>query len=377
MRIKHLAIAAATALLMALGLPLTALAANVVVTSPNTQGWGVADSAAGGAVNYINDSTAPAGNGALQLTTTSDPSSKIQYMHAANTLLSSVTALSYYTKQNSASFAQGDPSYQLPVLLNGNSGFTTLVYEPYWNGTVTPGAWQNWDVSGGLFWSSHTITCSNGTVVGNAGGPATYTLAAIKTLCPNAVVTGYGLGVGSSNPSYNVESDQFNFNGTIYNFEPLTQPPTTRADCMNNGWQSYNNPPFANQGQCISYVNAHSHRANGGIMYDAFGLQRYASFNVDTASDSGYFNYADANNGWYTVDVSTVKIVGNQAWFAGRVTHASDPSWVGQWLFAKVEHNPDRIWGDFTSEAAAKAGVAAMTNPPSGPFNTQGHININ
>ncbi len=197
----------------------------IVVTPTNQQGWSTADTRPGGTVTFVVDPTAPSGRGALQLTTDPTTTAKAQYLHAANTPHSAVTELSYYTKQNSALFPEGDPSYQLIVYLNGTSGFTTFVFEPYQNplqGPVITGVWQQWDVDAGLFWSTRTVTCSNGTIVGTPGGPATYTLAAIKAACPDAIVIGFGVNIGSNNPLYNVETDLFNFNGTVYDFEPFS-----------------------------------------------------------------------------------------------------------------------------------------------------------
>lgn len=260
----------------------SALAATTVVVTPsNTQGWSTADTTTGGAVNYINDATSPFPTGALQLTTDSTTSAKAQYMKylTTGTPLSDVTTLGYQTKQVSASFDQGDPSYQLPVYLNGGtSGFTTLVYEPYQNGTVTNGDWQSWNVAGGQFWSSRSVTCSNGSVVAGGGGAPFYTLSDIQTMCPQAVVIGYGVNVGSNNPSYNVETDGFIFNDTTYDFElvaptatpsptvspsitpspsPVIGPPTNKDECKDNGWRTFNNPTFRNQGECVSYTNHH------------------------------------------------------------------------------------------------------------------------
>ena len=196
----------------------------VIVRPDHPQGWSTADTRPGGTVTFVADSTAPAGRGALALTTDATTAAKAQYLHAASTPLANVTELSYYTKQNSASFAGGDASYQLVTFLNGGtSGFTTLVFEPYQNplqGPVLPSIWQKWDVDAGLFWSTRAVTCSNGTVAGTPGGPASYTLAQINSLCPSAVVAGFGVNIGSNNPSYNVETDLFNFNGTVYDFEP-------------------------------------------------------------------------------------------------------------------------------------------------------------
>ena len=266
---KAMAALAITGLAAAIALPIATHAASssVIVTPTNTQGWSTADTRPGGAVNFVNDSTAP-GNpnlGALQLTTDATTAAKAQYMHAANTALSSVSELSYYTKQNSASFPGGDASYQLVVCLNGAPtatdcpGFTTLVYEPYQGGqgAVVPGTWQQWNIgTTGLFWSSKSVTCSNGPVTGSAGGPSIYTISDIQALCPSAVVAGFGVNVGTYNPSYDVETDLVDFNGTTYNFEPY-QVATDKDACKNGGWMTQtdvNGNSFKNQGACVSYV---------------------------------------------------------------------------------------------------------------------------
>jgi hypothetical protein len=243
---------------------MTAFAATTVVVTPtNTQGWSTADTRPGGTVNFVADASAPGGSGALQLTTDATTAAKAQFLHAANTALADVNELSYYTKQNSALFAGGAPSYQVVVFLTGTAGFSTLVFEPYQNpaqGPVVPTVWQQWDVDAGLFWSTRTVVCPNGTVAGTPGGPATYTLSAIQTLCPNAVVTGFGVNIGTFNPGYDVETDLVNFDGTTYDFE-LTNEPENRDECKNGGWQNLTDgagQPFSNQGQCVSYANHNS-----------------------------------------------------------------------------------------------------------------------
>jgi hypothetical protein len=246
--------------MLALSLP-AAAATTVVVTPTNTQGWSTADTRPGGAVNFVVDATAPSGVGALQLITDATTTAKAQYMHAANTPLSSVTELGYYTKQNSASFVDGDPSYQLVLCLDGVTGttcngFTTMVYEPYENGAVIPGAWQHWDVDAGQFWSSRSYSNGSCTVVAGAGGAPFYTLAGLKADCPDAVAIGFGVNIGSNNPSYDVETDLVDFNGTTYDFEPY-QVATDKDQCKNGGWQSVrtlDGRMFKNQGDCVSYV---------------------------------------------------------------------------------------------------------------------------
>jgi hypothetical protein len=259
MKVRQLVTGAAAAALM-IGVaivPMVAAATTIVVTPSNQQGWTTDDTRPGGAVNFVVDASAPAGSGALQLTTNATITAKAQYLHGANTPLADVAELSYYTKQNSALFPAGDPSYQVIAFLTGTSGFTTLVFEPYQNplqGLVVNNVWQQWDVDAGLFWSTRTVTCSNGTVVGTPGGPATYTLAQISSTCPNAVVIGFGVNIGTNNPGYDVETDLLNFNGTVYDFEP-TLSPTDKNSCKDGGWQTFNTPSFNSQGDCIKYVN--------------------------------------------------------------------------------------------------------------------------
>jgi len=215
----------------------------VVVTPENMQGWScvppTADTRFGGHATFVVDPTAPSGRGALELTTDVNPASKVQCAHSTQTALVNITELSYWTKQivPPTAPAIGDPAYQLATCLTGasatgcnlqsgsttKSSFTTLVFEPYQNplqGPVLPNVWQKWDVDAGLFWSTRTVVCSNGTVVGTPGGPATYTLSALKEMCPEALVFQFLVNVGTNNPLYQVRTDLFNFNGTVYDFEP-------------------------------------------------------------------------------------------------------------------------------------------------------------
>ncbi len=274
----------AFALLATLGLvfvlplaPVFSAGPTIVVTPSNQQGWSTADTRPGGDVNFVLDASAPAGNGALQLTTDATTTAKAQYLHESNTPLANVTELSYYTRQVSAPFAGADPSYQLPVCLGGFTspqtptnptgctGFTTFVFEPYQNnglGTpapvIVPNIWQQWDVDAGQFWSSRTAsgggTCN---VFAGFGGAPFYSLATLQTMCPNAVVVGFGVNIGSNNPSYDVYTDLVNFNGTTYDFEPYLVA-TNKDQCKNGGWvnaKRADGSSFKNQGDCIQYTN--------------------------------------------------------------------------------------------------------------------------
>ncbi len=192
------------------------------VVNSTSGSWSTADTRPGGAVSLATDSSAPSGAGALRLTTNTTNTAKAQFLTSAGVKLSAVTDASYQTKQNSPTPSQGDASYQIAVDLNndGNPATTiNLVYEPYYNGAVTTGTWQSWNVLAGKFWPSQNVPSLSG-----AGGGAyatNFTIGDVLAAYPNARVTGFGVNVGSYNPSYNVEVDNLGFNGTTYDFEPV------------------------------------------------------------------------------------------------------------------------------------------------------------
>lgn len=270
MKIKQLSIGALVGVLslVVVAQPVMAATTTVVVTPTDTQGWSTADTRTNGDVDFVADADTLFGEGALSLKTgdgTPSPSQdKAQYMHAANTPLSSVTDLSYATKQVTASFVDGLPSYQLVIDADGtvgdNVGFTTLVYEPYQQSgaTVTPNTWQSWDVDAGSFWSSRNVASenANGGLIAGGGGAPFYSLADVKAKYPNAVVVGFGVNVGSNNPNWDTRADGVVFNDKTYDFElvaPQPVKPTTKEQCKNNGWQNFQTE-YKNQGQCVAAV---------------------------------------------------------------------------------------------------------------------------
>jgi hypothetical protein len=230
----------------------------LVVTPVNTRGWTTADTRPGGSVSFVVDAGAPAGGAALQLTTDATTAAKAQFLHPALTPLGQVEDLSYYTRQV-AGPVHASAAYQLVTCLGGVDndggciGFTTLVYEPYQNGTVTPNVWEQWDADAGVWWSSRSVTVGTCAVVAGAGGAPFYTLATLTPLCPDAVVLGFGVNVGTLNPSYTIEVDLVQFNDTIYDFE-IYSTPASADECKKGGWSTFNPPtgPYKNQGQCVS-----------------------------------------------------------------------------------------------------------------------------
>lgn len=211
------------------------------------------------------------GTGALQLATNDTNGAKVQLLttNHAGTRLDDIGELSYWTFRSQGP-PEADASYQLEVDVNGAAvgGFTTLVYEPYWNGTVGAG-WQHWSsVEDGNWWSSRQINTDGTTgtagtqwLLAGAGGPPFTTPAAVVAEFPAAVVLRVGVNVGSYNPDYLVAADGLTIAGTTYDFEPGS---FTKDACKSGGWETnFSSGQFENQGDCVSYF------ASGGKTHPA------------------------------------------------------------------------------------------------------------
>jgi hypothetical protein len=180
--------------------------------------WYRTDTRTGGGVNLTTDFGGPTGfgNGALALTTNDKGTAKAQLFNTAvnGTMLSDISTLSYNTYHDGSmlGFEKGDPALQLVVDYNGGSfgdgGFTTLTFEPYLNGEVTPDVWQPWEADEGQWYTSRQITCDAYSLEPSSGDPAKMdTLAEIGAGCPNAIVAALGVNIGTSNESYIVATD--------------------------------------------------------------------------------------------------------------------------------------------------------------------------
>ena len=243
-----------------------AAAATVIVTQ-NSSGW-FEETAAGGDVEFTEAYNAPPGlgDGAVELTTTSDTASRAGLFTNAHagTPLATVTTLGYWTYQAQGNTAPvADPSYQLQIDANGLAtagGFTTLVYEPYWNGTqgpIVPATWQHWDVDAGLFWSSRYRHPSAGWSPAPAARRSTRSRT-VKATCPNAVVVGIGVNIGTFNPSYTVATDGDRASTTRRTTSRSAAGRARRTIARTAAGMTFNDPAFKNQGDCVSYANANS-----------------------------------------------------------------------------------------------------------------------
>jgi hypothetical protein len=188
--------------------------------------WYREDTRTGGSTTLTKEFGGPTGlgDGSLKLTTDNTDAAKAQaitYHRVRDTVLLTVTNLSYWTYQSLANGAIADsgPSFQLRVDIDGNlsttGDVTNLVYEPYWNDTegpapqqpLAPDTWQFWNATNGQWWSTKRIECGLFVVEPGAGGPPFTTPSAVGTNCIGSRVIAIGANVGTFNRNYIVGVD--------------------------------------------------------------------------------------------------------------------------------------------------------------------------
>ncbi len=192
-----------------------ASALSTTVTAAAPQGWASQD----GHPEFVAGPTGATGNGSLKLSTVSE--AKQNFYHAANNIaLQDVNGLGYKLNVTSGVPA----SYQLSLVgVTGTKGWTTLVWEPVYNGGVngpTAGFVTKSNLENGIWWSSNAID----------GAPNRDTFVSLSTIIaanPNAKVVAYGVNVGSGTPNATSYVDDVTFMGDVSNFEAT--PPNAPA----------------------------------------------------------------------------------------------------------------------------------------------------
>jgi hypothetical protein len=270
--------------------------AATLITPSNMQGWGFMQETATGSGSIV---SGPGGAGSLGAGSANllvDSTGGVIIGKAAylGTELSDITKLTYSTFRTS-----GGPALAVALQLNFDSDLTDtntswqgrLVYEPYHTQTVNTGVWQSWDTlndaagsgTGNWWFSNGTHATTSGCSMAT---PCTW--AEVKTAFPNggihntlgAVILKAG-GGWSGGFDGNVDNLTVGVLGTdtTYDFDPnpVTPPgPTNKDQCKKDGWKTFTNPTFKNQGQCVSWVN---HNQTSPVTTKTF-----------TASNSSYYN---------------------------------------------------------------------------------------
>lgn len=193
---------------------------NSVVVSPDTMnGWstntGISDTnttQSGGSVAFVATPNAPLSTGALQVETNASVDARVRVAKDVNVKLSQVDSISYDAKVTAAAEDYADASFRLG-LDNNNDGVVdmTVVYEPYYNGTVQQNVWQTWNVKEGKFWGSWN---------GGGGYDSNVTINNIPGTNADTTIRKISVGLGNYNASWRVLVDNVRFDTTVYDFEP-------------------------------------------------------------------------------------------------------------------------------------------------------------
>jgi hypothetical protein len=234
-----------------------ASAATVSVNESNLGvDWFVDPDGTAGAGAFVNGpGTAPEGTGSFQLATSSGADKIGLYTgNQGGTFLSDISSLNYCTYRDPSSDVTGHllPSIQIGVAgFSDGTPFATLVFEPVYQPgpSVVEGSWQCWNAfSGGdaIWWATKNIP----------GAPVAFNSfvpwSTIASNNPDAFISGvFGVKAGSGwNGVFLGNVDALEMNGTTYDFNPR---PFTMDDCKDGGWQTFTDPVFKNQGDCVSY----------------------------------------------------------------------------------------------------------------------------
>jgi hypothetical protein len=107
------------------------------------------------------------------------------------------------------------------------------------------------------------LGCNNVTPTVNADGSKTYTFSAATLAAagqqvpfPTGTIKAVDVGIDIMGTA---DVSRISFNGVAQ--VPATTPaPGAKNDCKHDGWKTFTNPSFRNQGQCVSYFE---HQAKG------------------------------------------------------------------------------------------------------------------
>jgi hypothetical protein len=244
----------------------TVMAATTTITqllpssaTPVAGSWYLSDVRTGGTASIVSltglggnlESGQPLPTGAVKLTTDMTNAAKAEvgtfgdFGLASTALNDMVIGYNYYRQNLSGGSTFAAPSIKLQIYAAGGTGdnFGSLVYEPYWNGSVASNIWQSvsinsstgagGDSTGGWWWDGG-FNIANG-----AGGPPIRSLsewvtafqASDATDFANAHIVALSMGVGTYNQGQIDYFDNLSIRSTagnvdaVYNFE-VPEPAT-------------------------------------------------------------------------------------------------------------------------------------------------------
>ncbi len=252
-------------------------AATSIVYPGNENGWVFVDdndNSVGSGTFVSGPATPPLGNGSARLfANVSSDREMLVLPQYQGTKLSDITKLEYSTYRVS-----GGPALAIALQFNIDTDLTDantswqsrLVYEPYYTHTVNTGVWQTWNTQDDSGTGNWWFAGAPQNAVCGIGNPCTWS--ELKAAFPNAGIHStlgailFKAGGGWTGFDGNVDAFTIGVNNVdnTYDFEssaptptptPIVGPPTSKDECKKDGWKTFNNPTFKNQGQCVSYTN--------------------------------------------------------------------------------------------------------------------------
>jgi hypothetical protein len=200
--------------------------------------------------------TAPLGFGSVEISVTGTQRRNLATYQFSGTELADITTLAYSTFNASAgNGGSADRAGYLQFNVDFNAD----------NGTVVQDEWQEWDAlnSGDAMWRYSGPTWPGTAIAGTT--PRTWDDILASYPGVRVRVTDSWLGIRVGEPyadGYTANLDAFKFGTaagvTTFDFEPDQMFPTSKDECKKDGWMSFLNPVFKNQGDCISQTVSNS-----------------------------------------------------------------------------------------------------------------------
>ena len=236
-------------------------AGTVAVTATNSQGWTFNPDLTNTTPYEFSGAEASTGNGSLYVLPIDAVSAhKFIATKGLGTLVSDFNSIAYdFLIAGSGTNADADQFY-LNVYTNLPSSTTfydcRFDYVPTTGSTAgfTTAAFNATDVPTNVGDRPDLFACP----ATLAGMPAGSTVKFIALNVGDTTASDIGLAGYLDNVVVNLDSDV-----TTYDFEvdedgdgiPDTTPPASKDQCKKDGWKTFNNPSFKNQGQCVAYFN--------------------------------------------------------------------------------------------------------------------------
>ena len=148
---------------------------------------------------------------------------------------------------NNITFDFSSPNVVLPNSVVYGIAYNTSGYGPAPLGYATVCA----SAPGGCFYDSLNIALAPAVVVGSK--PFAATLYQNTGYSSNYCDNGSG-GTGTFRLDSPTSACWTGYIPAVQ-FTPTVAPPTNVSQCKKDGWKTFNNPSFKNQGDCVSYVD--------------------------------------------------------------------------------------------------------------------------